>query len=533
MNITRLAGISESATAPSLVLLHGWGMSSIVWQDWLPTLRQRCHIIQVDLPGYGVSEAASYADIDLLIEQLLLKLPEQAIYLGYSLGGMLATMIARRFPQRVTALVTMASNVQFVADDQWSYAMDNSAYDAFYSLVEKNPTLALKRFAGLTAHGSRNEKSLLKLLREKNELIADNILSDSLNFLSILNNPIHRQPVTVPALYLFAEKDHLVPLSAATNLKQQLGDQVKIISEACHCLFLDQPDQCWQAIEGWLEDEKLLAPTKRLLDKQLVARSFSRAAETYDSVAELQRRIGNRLLDFLPATAADVVLDLGCGTGFFASSLQTAYPDSTVIGLDLAEGMANYASTHQPSAQWLCGDAESLPLADSSVDIIFSSLAIQWCEDNKALFGEVFRVLKPAGHFVFSTLGPNTLHELRQAWYKVDSHVHVNRFVERSIIDDAIISAGFPCTYQTSEETILLQYDTLKQLTRELKALGAHNVNSGRQTGLTGKQSIRQLIAAYDEQRNQAGALPATYQAWYGQLQKPVLGHMIKQQRLG
>lgn len=533
MNITKLSCLCEHSTAPTLVLFHGWGMSSVVWGDWLPTLRQRCEIIQVDLPGYGASEVASYAEIDPLIDQLLVELPEQAIYLGYSLGGMLATAIASRYPQRVTALITMASNVQFVADDQWSAAMDKKVFDDFYSLVEKNPALALKRFAGLTAYGSSNEKSLVKVLRQKNEGFVDKILSDSLNFLSILNNPIHSQVATVPALYLFGEYDHLVPLSAATTLQEQLGDQVKIISQACHCLFLDKPDECWKTIESWLEDNKILTSKKRLLDKQQVARSFSRAADTYDSVAELQRRIGNRLLGFLPPESAEVVLDLGCGTGFFAKSLQAAYPHSRLIGLDLAEGMASYASKHQSDHQWLCGDAESLPLADSSVDIIFSSLAIQWCEDNKALFGEVFRVLKPSGHFVFSTLGPNTLHELRQAWRKVDHHIHVNRFVERSIIDDAIGGAGFCLAYQTSEENILLEYGTLKQLTRELKALGAHNVNNGRQTGLTGKQRIRQLIAAYDEQRNQQGALPATYEAWYSRLQKPAMDHSVKQQELG
>ena len=533
MNITTLPCLSDHSTAPTLVLFHGWGMSNIVWDNWLPTLRQRCHIVQIDLPGYGASEAASYAEIDKLIDQLLIELPERAIYLGYSLGGMLATTIASRFPERVTALVTMASNVQFIADDQWPYAMDKKVFDDFYSLVEKNAALALKRFAGLTAHGSSNEKSLVKFLRNKNEVFTDKILSDSLIFLSILNNPVHIEPATVPALYLFGENDNLVPLSAATALKEQLGDQVKIISEACHCLFLDKPEECWKTIEAWLEEGEILAPKKRILDKQQVARSFSRAADTYDSVAELQRRIGNRLLGFLPPDPAEVVLDLGCGTGFFAKPLQAAYPDSRVIGLDLAEGMVNYASKYQPDNQWLCGDAESLPLADNSVDIIFSSLAIQWCEDNKALFGEVFRVLKPAGHFVFSTLGPNTLHELRQAWHQVDNHVHVNRFVERNIIDDAIASAGFASAYQTIEENIMLEYGALKQLTRELKALGAHNVNSGRQTGLTGKQRIRGLIAAYDKQRNQRGALPATYQTWFSLLQKPAIGHIAKQQGLG
>ena len=77
------------------------------------------------------------------------------------------------------------------------------------------------------------------------------------------------------------------------------------------------------------------------------------------------------------------------------------------------------------------------------------------------------------------------------------------------------------------------EYQTLKQLTKELKGLGAHNVNSGRQTGLTGKQRVRGLIAAYDQQRNQQGVLPATYQTWYGVLEKPAIDQAIKQQGLG
>ena len=114
----------------------------------------------------------------------------------------------------------------------------------------------------------------------------------------------------------------------------------------------------------------------------------------------------------------------------------------------------------------------------------------------------------------------------------ITAYIHVNRFVERSVNDDAITSAGFCSAYQTREENILLAYRTLKQLTGELKALGAHNVNSGRQTGLTGKQRIDELIAAYDEQRNQQGELPATYQTWYGLIQKPAIDHIAAQQRL-
>ncbi len=530
MKLTTLPCLSDPS-APSMVLIHGWGMSSRVWQAWLPTLREHCHIIQVDLPGYGLSDNGHYPQSDQLIADLLAQLPEKAIYFGYSLGGMLATSIAHRFPERVLALVTLASNIQFVANSDWPDAMDQQVYNDFYSLVEKNAVLALKRFAALQAHGATSEKTLVKWIRENNEKISEEVLTDSLNLLSSLNSPIHKEAIIVPALYLFADNDALVPVTAAKRLQSTLGDQVSIIEQSCHSMFLDKPDHCWKVIKPFISQS--LTSTQRLLDKQQVARSFSRAADTYDSVAELQRRIGNTLVNYLPSVPADIVLDLGCGTGYFTESLQATYPQSQVIGLDLAQGMVSHASKHHAGHQWLCGDAENLPLTDNSIDIIFSSLAIQWCEDNKALFSEVFRVLKPAGHFVFATLGPNTLHELRRAWQQVDNFVHVNRFVDRDIIDQAISGAGFSSAYQTVEENIVLEYGTLKQLTKELKGLGAHNVNSGRQTGLTGKQRVRGLITAYDQQRNEQGALPATYQTWYGVLEKPIINLSVKQQGLG
>ena len=167
----------------------------------------------------------------------------------------------------------------------------------------------------------------------------------------------------------------------------------------------------------------------------------------------------------------------------------------------------------------MCGDAEKLPFADASVDCIFSSLAIQWCEDNPALFSEIYRVLKPGGKMFFSTLGPATLAELKLAWSAVDEYVHVNRFASYDDLQEAAISAGFDAL-QLTEEIITLEYSQLKNLTRELKGIGAHNMNEGRPAGLTGRKRIKKLLTAYENQRNENGLLPATYQVWYGVLEK-------------
>jgi len=254
--------------------------------------------------------------------------------------------------------------------------------------------------------------------------------------------------------------------------------------------------------------------------KPQIAESFSRAAVSYDSVAGLQRRIGHHLLAQTSLSSADVVMDLGCGTGYFAPLLTQQMKPQQLICLDLAQGMLNFARQHRatPNTLWLCGDAENLPLADCSVDLIFSSLAIQWCEDLPALFSEVARVLKPGGRFLFSTLGPDTLHELRDAWSVVDCYQHVNRFICYTDVQACANRYLQEVSLVGTEE--LLLYDQLRQLTTELKGIGAHNISAGRQSGLTGKARISAFKQAYEQFRRPDGKLPATYQVFYGDFMK-------------
>jgi len=191
------------------------------------------------------------------------------------------------------------------------------------------------------------------------------------------------------------------------------------------------------------------------------------------------------------------------------------------MAMDLAEGMLQYARAHREglSCHWLCGDAEAIPLADHSIDVIFSSLAIQWCENPEQLFTEIHRVLTPGGQFFFSTLGPNTLHELRSAWQAVDDYVHVNNFLDQASLEAAIQHAGLSIK-QWREDNDCLHYAQLNELTRELKGLGAHNVNQGRPEGLMGKQKIKAFKAGYEAQRDRDGLLPASYQVWLAVLEK-------------
>ncbi len=256
-----------------------------------------------------------------------------------------------------------------------------------------------------------------------------------------------------------------------------------------------------------------------LPDKRQVAASFSRAAASYDSVAELQRAVGHALLERLPLAAAPRRwLDMGCGTGYFSRMLGERWPASQGVALDIAEGMLNHARPLGGATHFIAGDAERLPLQDASCDLIFSSLAVQWCAHLDDVLSEAYRVLQPGGVLAFASLCVGTLDELRESWRAVDGLVHVNRFRPfESYQQRCTVS----CLRLLSLELRphVLHYPDVRSLTHELKALGAHNLNPGRPDGLTGRARIAALVDAYERFRQPQG-LPATYQVVYAVLEK-------------
>ncbi|MHA6495081.1 malonyl-ACP O-methyltransferase BioC [Pseudomonas borbori] len=256
-----------------------------------------------------------------------------------------------------------------------------------------------------------------------------------------------------------------------------------------------------------------------LPDKRQVAASFSRAADSYDSVAALQRAVGHELLARLPESCTPARwLDLGCGTGYFSRALGRRFASAEGVALDIAEGMLRYAQPLAGAQHFVAGDAERLPLRDESCDLLFSSLALQWCADFAVVLGEARRLLRPGGVLAFSSLCVGTLQELRDSWQAVDGFVHVNRFRHFEDYQGLCAASGLQLlSLQTQPQ--VLHYPDVRSLTHELKALGAHNLNPGRPGGLTGRARMLALLAAYEQFRQPQG-LPATYQVVYGVLRK-------------
>jgi len=260
-----------------------------------------------------------------------------------------------------------------------------------------------------------------------------------------------------------------------------------------------------------------------LPDKRQVAASFSRAAASYDSVAELQRAVGTALIEQLPQDLQPQRwLDLGSGTGYFSRALAARFAEAPGIAVDIAQGMLEHARLHGGARDYVAGDAERLPLREASVDLVFSSLAVQWCGNFAAVLEEARRVLQPGGVLAFSSLCVGTLHELRESWQAVDGLVHVNRF--RRLEDyQRLCGASEMQVLSLQARPHVLHYPDVRSLTHELKALGAHNLNPGRPAGLTGRARMQGLLQAYEQFRDAQG-LPATYQVVYGVLRKPLPG---------
>lgn len=266
------------------------------------------------------------------------------------------------------------------------------------------------------------------------------------------------------------------------------------------------------------------------LEHTAIRRAFDKASQDYDASAVLQTEVRGKLLERLEVAnlRPQVALDAGCGTGHGARDLLRRYRGCHVMALDLSEGMLAQARRQRywlKSPAPICADAACLPLRKHSVDLLFSNLMLQWCNDLDAVFREFHRVLRPGGLLSFSTFGPDTLAELRSAWTSVDGYVHVSRFLDMHDIGDALVRAGF-AEPVLDVDHFCLTYATLRDLMGDLKAIGASNAAAGRNRGLTGRGRFRSLESAYETHRRDH-RLPATYEVVYGQAWGTGTSHRI------
>ena len=262
------------------------------------------------------------------------------------------------------------------------------------------------------------------------------------------------------------------------------------------------------------------------VDRQQVARRFARIAGRYDQgdffAREVDRRMQERL-DYVKV-APQRILDLGCSRGASHAGLAARYPQAQIIGVDSAPAMLQ--AGHNPRPGWqrwlglgrsggmqrLAADALKLPLKAQSTGLVWSNLLLHWLDDPLPALAEAQRVLEVGGLLMFSTLGPDTLKELRGAF--ADGYAHTQRFIDMHDFGDMLVGCGFADPVMDME-VLTLTYDSFDDMLGELRAAGSGCAMTARRHGLSGRQAWARARAAYEKLRRD-GKLPATFEVIYG-----------------
>ena len=256
------------------------------------------------------------------------------------------------------------------------------------------------------------------------------------------------------------------------------------------------------------------------IDRKITRKNFEKAANTYDAAAILQQEVARRLLERLEyiKIQPELSLDLGCGTGQLTEALLKQYPKSNVLALDLAKNMVAKSKKKGGwfrKAMGVCADVNQMPIKNNSVDLLISSLMLQWCDDLPTVFQGLANTMKSGGLLLFTTFGPDTLKELRQSWQEVDAFSHSSTYTDMHDIGDMLMQAGFSQPVMDME-MITMTYSTVNHLMRDLKQIGATNTTKQRRKTLTGKQRIKAFEKAYEKFKQADDLYPATYEVIYG-----------------
>jgi len=273
--------------------------------------------------------------------------------------------------------------------------------------------------------------------------------------------------------------------------------------------------------------------SNKIFDKTAIKRAFGRDTDHYTRHARVQTEVAGRLLERLDGLNFEpkTVVDLGCGPGVQAKALSQRFSDARVVAMDWSLPMLARAGAERgwlrKRFERIAADANALPLAESSVDLLYSNLMLQQCENLPAMLNGFRRVLKPGGLVLFSTFGPDTLTELREAWRKVDEQSHVGPFADVQTIGDAMMRAGFGEPVLDTD-WITTTYTSPRALLDELMATGTIDADSDRQRSLGGRKKTAALLNAYESARMESGLYPATWEVVYASAWGPEEGAPIR-----
>ncbi len=256
-------------------------------------------------------------------------------------------------------------------------------------------------------------------------------------------------------------------------------------------------------------------PFAALPEPSASRRAFDRAASTFAAASIVHDEARQRLLERLDFMKLDpaLVVDVGAGGGAGAAALRDRYPQARVLALDSSLAMAHTAAAQHHGFAIIGGDAERLPLKDGQVDVVFANMLLPWSRP-EGVFREAARTMTSGGVFLFATLGPDTLEQLRRAWAAVDDRVHVHAFYDMHDLGDLAVAAGL-AEPVVDVDRLELTYRDVDSVIRDLRACGAVNLAVGRRRSLTGPARWGRFVEALERGRRQ-GRIPMTIELILG-----------------
>ena len=267
--------------------------------------------------------------------------------------------------------------------------------------------------------------------------------------------------------------------------------------------------KCWNQLKVFYVRQKALDDYKLK-----ILNSFSSKAKTYDLYAKIQKVVAERMIERLDVINFNPknILDLGCGTGLLTALLNKKYNSSNIISVDFSSAMLNTCKEKNITSSLICADIECLPFKSMNFDLIISNFTLHWCQNLQRIFFDVRNNLNDQGIFFFSTLGPGSLNELREAFLKVDNSDHVNKFIDMHHYGDMLTQLNFVDPVMDIEN-ITLKFSNFFDAVNSIRKIGANVLLDESQKPLT-KTEVKTLIDSFPKSSDMK--YPLTYEVIYG-----------------
>lgn len=505
---------------PAILLIHGWAMSSTVWETIKNYIEQDFDVYALDLPGHGVNSEIEVDSINELLclfdSSILPDLPQNFSVIGWSLGGVVATYLAEKHQSRVNALITVATTPKYISDEKWKYGFNEKALDLFirYILVDSKKVLRQFMLMQLTnAPNVKKEKQWLNEIIEGNSY-GTTALGKQLKWFKVIDIFPIWKALDLPVANCFGSNDPLIPVETANELIEQFPEhKVFVFESSAHAPFYSEAKSFANKVKTFLLSSYNHNSCQPLI-KRHVKMSFERSAENYDELANFQKHENISLIEF--AREVNVLqqevlecLDLGAGTGFFRQYIQQNKIPVTVYELDISMAMLKQSQMKADNSLQLCADIEALPIANNRFDMVFSSLVLQWITDFDAVLQQLSDVIKPSGFIVTNILVDGSLQELKDSSKELGDENHVNVFLNESEVLEKFKKYNFSVKrHQT--RNVVEKFSSVDQMLKSIRGIGAGN-HLKRSNKLLSRKKYNNFIHCLNEMRLDSGEIPLTY----------------------